>query len=100
MIPKPYLLFIGEAPDELAIKTASGVYEWRPEWCAAQYAYSEAKFHLDLPIIDFETATAKGIKTMVIGVVNAGGIMSEKWKQTIIKAIQSGLNIASGCTLA
>jgi len=96
MIPKPYLLFVGEAQDELAIKTASGIYEWRPEWCMAQYAYSEAKFHLDLPIIDFETAAAKGIKTMVIGVVNAGGVMSEKWKQTIIGAIQSGLNIASG----
>ena len=96
MIPKPYLLFVGEAQDELAIKTASGICEWRPEWCKAQYAYSEAKFHLDLPIIDFETAAAKGIKTMVIGVVNAGGVMSEKWKQTIIEAIQSGLNIASG----
>ena len=39
MIPKPYLLFIGDAQDELAIKTASGIYEWRPEWCKAQYTY-------------------------------------------------------------
>lgn len=96
MIPKPYLLFIGDAQDELAIKTASGIYEWRPEWCKAQYIYDDAKFHLDLPIYNFEEAIAQEIKTMVIGVVNAGGVLSEKWKITIIEAIESGLNIASG----
>ena len=96
MIPKPYLLFIGDAQDELAIKTASGIYEWRPEWCKAQYTYDDAKFHLDLPIYSFEEAIAQEIKTMVIGVVNAGGVLSEKWKITIIEAIESGLNIASG----
>ena len=96
MIPKPYLLFIGDAQDELAIKTASGIYEWRPEWCKAQYTYDDAKFHLDLPIYNFEEAIAQEIKTMVIGVVNAGGVLSEKWKITIIEAIESGLNIASG----
>ena len=96
MIPRPYLLFIGDAQDELAIKTASGIYEWRPEWCKAQYSYDDAKFHLDLPIYNFEEAIAQEIKTMVIGVVNAGGVLSEKWKITIIEAIESGLNIASG----
>jgi uncharacterized NAD-dependent epimerase/dehydratase family protein len=96
MIPKPYLLFIGDAQDELAIKTASGIYEWRPEWCKAQYTYDDAKFHLDLPIYNFEEAIAQEIKTMVIGVVNAGGVLSEKWKITIIEAIESGLNVASG----
>ena len=96
MIPKPYLLFICDAQDELAIKTASGIYEWRPEWCKAQYTYDDAKFHLDLPICNFEEAIAQEIKTMVIGVVNAGGVLSEKWKITIIEAIESGLNIASG----
>ena len=96
MIPRPYLLFIGDAQDELAIKTASGIYEWRPEWCKAQYLYDDAKFHLDLPIYNFEEAIAQEIKTMVIGIVNAGGVLSEKWKITIIEAIESGLNIASG----
>ena len=96
MIPRPYLLFIGDAQDELAIKTASGIYEWRPEWCKAQYSYDDAKFHLDLPIYNFEEAITQEIKTMVIGIVNAGGVLSEKWKITIIEAIESGLNIASG----
>ena len=39
LIPKPYLLFLGEAIDALAIKTASGIYQWRPEWCKSQFVY-------------------------------------------------------------
>jgi uncharacterized NAD-dependent epimerase/dehydratase family protein len=96
MIPKPYLLFIGEAKDELAIKTAAGIYEWRPNWCKGQYVYKEAKVHLNLPSYNFTEAAEHGIKTMVIGIVNAGGVLSERWKQTIVEAIDSGLNIASG----
>jgi len=32
----PYLMFLGDAPDELAAKTAIGVRDWRPEWCVGQ----------------------------------------------------------------
>ena len=95
-VPKPYLLFIGEAKDELAIKTASGIYKWRPDWCKAQFFYNDAKAKLDLPFHDFKQSVQQGIKTMVIGVVNAGGVLSDRWKFTIIEAIESGLNIASG----
>jgi hypothetical protein len=31
MISKPYLLFLGDAKDKLAIKTASGINYWRPD---------------------------------------------------------------------
>jgi len=29
MIPRPYLLFLGETKDDLAIKTATDVHYWR-----------------------------------------------------------------------
>src|SRR5438270_5537888 len=32
----PYLLFIGDAPDQLAAKTADGIAFWRPEICLGQ----------------------------------------------------------------
>ena len=32
-IQHPYLMFLGDAPDRLAAKTAQGVADWRPEWC-------------------------------------------------------------------
>ena len=30
MIRTPYLLFLGDAPDQLAAKVAQGVADWRP----------------------------------------------------------------------
>ena len=96
MISKPYLLFLGEAKDDLAIKTASGVRFWRPEWCVGQMLFKDAKAKLDLPEMNIEEAIENGCKTMVIGVVNAGGIMPETWIKTILEAINAGLNIASG----
>src|SRR5215469_7197035 len=33
----PYLLFLGDAPDQLAAKTAAGVAYWRPEKCVGQF---------------------------------------------------------------
>ena len=96
MIPKPYLLFLGDAKDDLAIKTAAGVSYWKPEWCIGQLSFSNAKATLNLPELSIEKAVKSGAKTLVIGVVNAGGVMPENWKQTLIEATKSGLNIASG----
>ncbi len=96
MISKPYLLFLGEAKDYLAIKTAAGINFWRPEWCVGQIFFENAKAKLDLAEMSIEEAVAKGCKTMVIGVVNAGGVMPETWISTILEAINAGLNIASG----
>ena len=96
MIPKPYLLFLGEAKDELAIKTAAGVHFWRPEWCIGQLRLINSNVKLDLPEMGIKEAVEKGAKTFVIGVVNAGGIMPDSWRETILEAINSGMNIASG----
>ena len=35
-IQHPYLLFLGDAKDQLAAKTAQGIAHWRPEWCLGQ----------------------------------------------------------------
>ena len=96
MILKPYLLFLGEAKDDLAIKTASGVHFWRPEWCMGQLRFTNANAKLDLPEMTIEEAAEKGAKTLVIGVVNAGGVMPDSWREVILNAINSGMNIASG----
>jgi len=93
MISKPYLLFLGEAKDDLAIKTAAGISFWRPEWCVGQIFFENAKAKLDLAEMSIEEAVAKGCKTMVIGVVNAGGVMPETWISTILEAINSGFKI-------
>ena len=79
MISKPYLLFLGDAKDELAIKTAAGINYWRPEWCIGQMSLPNAKSSLGINEISLEEAVKRGAKTFVLGVVNAGGKMPESW---------------------
>ena len=37
MIETPYLLFLGDAPDQLAAKVAQGIRDWRPEHAVGQF---------------------------------------------------------------
>ena len=38
MLKHPYLLFVGNAADQLAAKTALGILQWRRDWCLGQIA--------------------------------------------------------------
>ena len=42
-IRNPYLMFLGDAPDQLAAKTANGVKVWRKEWCIGQFRLPDAR---------------------------------------------------------
>ncbi len=46
----PYLMFLGDAADELAAKTAIGVRDWRPEWCVGQMRLDGCNADLDCRI--------------------------------------------------
>lgn len=92
----PYLLYLGDAPDELAIKTARGLAVWRPEACLAQFRGPYCKSALDLPDMSFAQAKAAGANTMVLGIANAGGVMGAQMVRDVIAAMEAGLNIASG----
>jgi uncharacterized NAD-dependent epimerase/dehydratase family protein len=92
----PYLLYVGDAPDLLSIKTARGLAHWRPEQCIAQFVGPNCRAKLDLPHMGFAEAKAAGVDTMVVGVANAGGVMGPEIQRDVIAAIRAGLNIASG----
>ena len=62
-IRTPYLLFIGDAPDQLAAKTADGIAFWRPEFCLGQLRLPGCKADLRLPDMTVEEAAAAGVKT-------------------------------------
>ena len=95
-IQKPYLLFLGDAPDALAIKTAQGVVDWRPEWCVGQMRLEGCKATTGLEDLTIDEAIAKGAKTFVIGTVSAGGVLPDTWVSTIVAALDAGMDIASG----
>jgi uncharacterized NAD-dependent epimerase/dehydratase family protein len=92
----PYLLFLGDVPDQLAAKTAQGIVDWRPDWCLAQMRLSGCGADLGLPEMSISAARQAGAKTMVIGVANAGGVLPEHWVGTVIEALEAGFDIASG----
>ncbi|MGL4636939.1 MAG: N-acetyltransferase DgcN [Beijerinckiaceae bacterium] len=95
-INPPYLMFLGDVHDQLAAKTAQGIADWRPEWCVGQMRLEGCKADLGLPEMTVAQAAAKGVKTMVVGVANAGGVLPAHWSASIVSAIKAGFDIASG----
>lgn len=92
----PYLMFLGDAPDELAAKTAIGVKHWRPEWCVGQMRLAGCQADLGLPEMSIDDAKAAGCGTMIIGIANRGGLITDSWADAIVKGIEAGMDIASG----
>ncbi|MFT3791259.1 MAG: DUF1611 domain-containing protein [Rudaea sp.] len=92
----PYLLYIGNAPDHLAAKTARGLAHWRPQWCIGQFRGSECRTTIGIPDMTFEQAVAAGANTLIVGVANAGGVMDEETVAHVVQALRAGLNVASG----
>ncbi len=96
MIETPYLLFLGDAPDPLAAKVAQGIRDWRPDNAVGQYRMPGCKADMRLPDMDLAQAQAAGAKTLVIGVANRGGVISESWKAVLHTALEQGFDLASG----
>ncbi|HEX3836077.1 MAG TPA: N-acetyltransferase DgcN [Steroidobacteraceae bacterium] len=92
----PFLLYLGSAPDDLAIKTARGLAYWRPGWCIGQYRSPGCHLTLGLPDAEPAQAKAAGANTMVIGTASAGGVMPRETVADIITALDTGLNVAAG----
>lgn len=93
---RPYLLFLGDAGDQLAAKTAQGVAHWRADWCVGQFRMSGCKADLGLDDLGLAEAVEKGAKTLVIGVANSGGVLNDDWTAILIEALEAGMDIASG----
>jgi uncharacterized NAD-dependent epimerase/dehydratase family protein len=92
----PYLLFLGDAPDQLAAKTAQGIAQWRPDWCLGQLRLAGCKADLGLPELTLRQAVAEGARTLIVGVANRGGVINEIWLPTLLEALDRGLDLASG----
>ena len=96
MIDTPYLLFLGDAPDMLAAKVAIGIRDWRPENAVGQISLPGCGADLGLTEMTLAEAKQAGAKTVVIGVANRGGMISQSWKDLLVQALEMGLDIASG----
>lgn len=96
MLKTPYLLFLGDAPDQLAAKVAQGIKDWRPQFCLGQLRLEGCRADLGLPEMSVEQARAAGAQTLVVGAANRGGVISPAWLDTLVAAARAGMDIASG----
>ncbi len=95
-IVPPYLMFLGDAHDQLAAKTAYGVKHWRPEQCIGQFRMPGCKATLGLMDMTIQEAAEAGAKTVIVGVANRGGIIPDHWVKSLVHACELGMHVASG----
>ena len=96
MIKTPYLLFLGDAADQLAAKVAQGIADWRPGNAVGQFRMDGCKADVGLPDMTLDEARAAGAETLVIGVANRGGMISGAWLDILVEAMEKGFDLASG----
>lgn len=95
-IPGPYLLYLGDARDEISVKTSRGVAVFRPDLSLGEYRRSREAVTLGLPQMSFADARSAGAKTLILGVANAGGVLGEEQVEDVVAALEAGLNVAAG----
>jgi uncharacterized NAD-dependent epimerase/dehydratase family protein len=96
MLKQPYLLFLGDAPDALAAKVAQGIKDWRPDASVGQFRMEGCNADMGIADLTIDEAIAAGAKTLVIGVANRGGLISDAWKAVLVQAMEAGMDVAAG----
>ncbi|MGB5201594.1 MAG: N-acetyltransferase DgcN [Sedimenticolaceae bacterium] len=95
-IQTPYLLFLGDAADPLAAKVAQGICDWRPDSAIGQLRMQGCNADLGLQDMTVSQAVAAGAKTLVVGVANRGGVISNDWIEILRDALAQGMDVAAG----
>jgi D-glutamate N-acetyltransferase len=95
-LPQPYLLFLGDVVEAGFAKTAFGLRDWAGERCVGEFALPGARVSTGLPALDPKAAVARGARSMVIGVANAGGQIPASWLGALLEALEAGLDLVSG----
>lgn len=96
VLPGPHLLFLGDITERGYAKTAFGLRDWAPGRCVGEFACAGATITTGLPQVTPAEAAARGARSMVIGVANAGGVIPEAWIGPVLQAMEAGLDIISG----
>lgn len=96
MIPGPFLLYLGQVADPLAVKTSRGVAAFRREDCLGEFRHDDCPLTLGLPRMTMAEAAAAGARTLILGVAGAGGRIGAELIEDAAAALEAGLNVASG----
>jgi uncharacterized NAD-dependent epimerase/dehydratase family protein len=94
--PPPYLLYLGRSADHAGIKTSRGLAVFRPEACVGEFRHDDGPLTLGLERLTMAEAKARGARTLVLGIANAGGTLGADLVEDALAAIAAGLNVAAG----
>jgi uncharacterized NAD-dependent epimerase/dehydratase family protein len=75
---------------------AQGIKDWRPDNAVGQFRMEGCKADMGLTDMTLVEARKAGAKTLVIGVANRGGVISQEWKKVLVMALEEGFDLASG----
>lgn len=95
-IATPYLVFLGDVTNPLDAKTGRGLKDWRPDLCVGQFRHPGCQVDLGLPDMTPAQAVAAGARSLVIGVAPSGGSMNPRWLNSLLEALDAGLDLVSG----
>jgi uncharacterized NAD-dependent epimerase/dehydratase family protein len=95
-IQTPFVVFLGDAPDEIFGKTGFGVVQWRRNDCVGQIRLPDCKVDTGLPDLDISKARQAGARSFIIGSAAVGGRIPEPWIPTVCAAAAAGLDIVAG----
>src|SRR3990167_1493723 len=95
-LPKPYLLFLGDAVDTAFLKTGLGLRDWAPGLCIAEHGCAGAPATLGLPAMAPREAHAAGARALVLSAASIGGAIRDSWIPYLVDALEAGLDIISG----
>ena len=95
-LPHPYLLFLGDTTEPAYAKTAFGLRDWAGDRCVGEWSCGGTAVTTGLPRLTPREARERGARSLVVGVANVGGVISESWMGPLIEALEAGLDIVSG----
>ncbi|MDC8830778.1 N-acetyltransferase DgcN [Alteromonas gilva] len=95
-LPSPYLLFIGQATDPLSIKMAKSAADWSPEKCIGEFSLPGCSVTTGLPSMSIQEGAQQGAKGFVLGFANSGGVLDTSLIDSIIEALEAGMDIING----
>ncbi len=96
MIPSPFLLYLGHCNDAIGIKTSRGLAVFRPDACVGEFRHDDCALTLGLDRVTMAEGAARGARTLVLGIANAGGVLEDALVDDALAAIACGMHVASG----
>lgn len=96
VLPRPYLLFLGDIAVPAFAKTAFGLRDWARDSCLGEWSLPGCSFSLGLPRLAPAAARAAGAASLVIGAAAPGGQIADSWIAALLEALEAGLDVISG----